>query len=88
MGYFVTNNLARRVDDISVLRGIPKTTVETVIKDYLKSLIKSAELGERVVIDGLTTITVYEDADTGELFPRCRVSNALKLRLMNLNKKE
>ena len=58
MSIKVNNTLGITVRDIANNRNIPYITVETVIKTYIADLIKSAENGERVVIDGLTSITV------------------------------
>lgn len=86
MGIIVKRTLSTRVKAIADHRRLPVVTVETIIKDYIKSLIESAERGERVVIDGLTSITIYRDIETGEYTPRGRVSPTLKARLQHLNR--
>lgn len=85
MGVLVKRTLGRRVKDIAYKHGIPVITVETIIKGYLNSLRESLENGERVVIDGITSISVYKDEKTGEYYVRGRVSSALKERLYAKN---
>jgi nucleoid DNA-binding protein len=60
MGILVDNFLGRTALTLSDQYSIPIITVETVIKSYLKSLIVSAENGERIILDGLTSITVVK----------------------------
>jgi nucleoid DNA-binding protein len=60
MGVVINNFLGVTSKEISVKHGIPIITVETVIKGYLESLIASAEQGERIVIDGVTSISVVK----------------------------
>lgn len=88
MGVTVKSSLGERARRIAYKRGIPIVTAETVIKDFLESLIESAENHERIVLDGLTSITIVKDLDTGEYTPRGRVSPALKSRLQEAEKKK
>lgn len=60
MGVVINNFLGVTSKEISLKHGVPIITVETVIKAYLGSLILSAEKGERIVIDGLTSISVVK----------------------------
>ena len=85
MSYVVKRSLGVRAKKIALNRGIPYITTETVIKDYLASLVESLLNGERVVLDGLTSISVIRDVDTGELYARGRVSPALKSKLANVS---
>jgi hypothetical protein len=82
VGVVIKRSLGQRARVIALRHGIPFVTVETVIKDYLESLAIDAENGERIVIDGITSVTVVRDLNTGELFPRGRVSPALRSRLL------
>lgn len=77
LGVVVKQKLAQRARRIALKRGIPIVTVETVIKDYLEDLKESAIKDERIVIDGLTSISIIKDIN-GEYVPRGRVSTALK----------
>lgn len=88
MGVVIKRNLGERVRDIALRHGIPYVTVETVLKEYLESLVRSLENGERIVIDGIMSISVLEDRDTGELIARGRVSPALRSRLLQKSSKE
>lgn len=83
MGVIIKQTSGLRISNIAARRGIPVLTVETIIKDYLNSLSESLMRGERVVLDGLTSITVVRDQVTGEYTARGRVSPALKSRLQN-----
>lgn len=85
MGLVVKKSLGLRARNIAIKRGIPKSTVETIIKDYILSLIEDGERGDRIVIDGVTSITMVRDLDTGDIVPRGRVSPALKSRLQSVN---
>ncbi len=78
MGIEIKNLLGQRVNKISKDLGIPKVTVETVIKNYLQSLRDSVLNGEDVVIDNIASIKVLYDSDNNKLVTRCRVSNSLK----------
>jgi hypothetical protein len=82
VGIVIKRSLGERTRKIALRRGIPFVTVETVIRDYLESLIVDAENRERIVIDGITSVTIVQDLNTGELYPRGRVSPALKSRLL------
>lgn len=64
MGYKVKRNLARIASTISSERGIPLSTVETVLRDYRNDLVDSVKRGERIVIDGLTSIYVLYNSST------------------------
>ncbi len=48
--------LGERVVSISKNLNIPRTTVESVIQEYLKSLEISATKGEKIVIDNIMYI--------------------------------
>lgn len=78
MSVVIRKKLSDRVKKIALRHGIPYVTVETVLKDYLKGLVEDAKNGERIVIDGIVTVTVARDVQTGELIPRSRISSSLK----------
>lgn len=84
MGVVIKRNTGERARKIAYKRGIPIGTVETIIKDYLADLIESLENKERINLDGITSITVVKEVETGEYVPRGRVSPALKSRLQKL----
>lgn len=88
MSVIIKRSLGQRVYKISEKLGIPKVTVERVIKEYLDSLTESALKGENIVIDNLMSIQVIQDVETGEFFPRGRVSPALKSKLSKLEERE
>lgn len=83
MGVKVKNLLGERVERISKELGIPKITVEKVIRGYLRSLEESALRGEDVVIDNIVSIKIglneFED-----LSGRCRLSTSLKSKLQQV----
>lgn len=81
MGIEAKNLLGQRVNNISKELGIPKVTVETVIRGYLKSLTDSVLNGEDIVIDNIVSVKVLVDIDNKELVGRCRLSNSLKSKL-------
>ena len=81
MGIKVKRNLNERVTDISETLNIPKITVESVIREYLEGLIKSAQNGETVVIDNIISIKVIESKEGRKL--RGRVSPSLKNKVIN-----
>lgn len=81
MGVVIKQSLGRRARKIALKRALPFVTVETIIKDLLADWVESAKKGERIVIDGLTSITIVKDLDSGEYLARGRVSPALKSHL-------
>lgn len=85
MGVHIKRNLAERSRKIALEKGIPIVTVETIIKAYLEDLVTSAVNGERIVIDGITSISIIKDGETGEYYSRGRVSPALKSKLQRLS---
>jgi len=85
MGVLVKRHLSEVVKEIGLRHGIPYVTVETVLKEYLQGIYRSLARGERVVIQGITSITPVKDLDTGEIYVRGRVSPALRARLAQVN---
>lgn len=72
--------LGERVCAIAENLNLPRTTVESVVREYLKSLEISAMNGENVVIDNIVTIKLIEN-EQGIVIPRGRVSPSLKAKL-------
>ena len=75
--------LGERVYEIAKRNGIPRITVETIIREYLSSLEESAKNGEAIVIDNIVTVSVLRNRDTREIVTRSRVSQSLKSKLVN-----
>ena len=87
MGVKVKNLLGQRVERLSKELGIPKVTVEKVIRGYLGTLTESALKGEDIVIDNIVSIKIYEN-DLGDKVGRGRVSTSLKRKLEELEEDE
>jgi hypothetical protein len=81
VGVIINNNLGCFAREISRNRGLPLGTVQTCLKDYLSGMTSALANGERVILNGMASISVYRDGQTGELFPRGRVSPALQKKL-------
>lgn len=81
MGLHMKRNISNRARRIAKQLRVSYTLVEEILKADNRMLRQDLEAGERVVIDGLTTITPYRDSITGMIYPRGRVSSALRERL-------
>lgn len=81
MGVVIKRTLGDRCRMIASRRHIPRHTVETIIKDYLDSLLDDADDQGRIVLDGIVSISFVRNVDTGDFSPRGRVSSALSERL-------
>lgn len=80
----VKRSLSSRVRSIAYKQGIPQVTVETVIRDYLESLVELAKQGKTIEINGVAKIKVEKD-ETGDYVVRGRVAPALKSRLESIS---
>ena len=81
MGIKIKRKLGERIVNISNELNIPRITVDRVIRAYLDSLVDSAQEGETIVIDNIMSIKLVEDAETGNIRLRGRVSPSLKNKL-------
>lgn len=81
MSVKVKRKLGERVLKLSNKLGLPRTTVEQVIKGYLEDLMVSAQNGEDIVIDGIMSIKLLRNSETGNITARGRVSPAFKSRV-------
>ena len=81
MGIKIKRKLGERIVKISDELNIPRITVERVIRSYLDGLVESAKEGETIVIDNIMSIKLVENAETGDIKLRGRVSPSLKNKL-------
>lgn len=84
MGVKIKTTFGRRIYKIATKLGISRLVTESVIKEYITSLIEDCVNGEDVVIDGFISVKIMKDKD-GNLVSRGRVSDALKERLAEKN---
>ena len=85
MGKVMKQSAASRAMTISLRTNTPVSTVERILREYHKSLEESVIDGERIVLDGIMSVSVVEDGVTGEYSTRGRVSPVLKAKI-NQNK--
>lgn len=85
MGKVRKQTAGNRARTIALRTNTPVSTVERIIREYHDSLAKSIEEEERIVLDGIMSISVVQDLNTGEYSTRGRVSPILKEKL-NLKK--
>lgn len=85
-GEVATTLSTRMVIDISNKIGIPVSTVDTILRDFIEELLDEAVNEGRINIPCLTTIRVMQDG-TGDYITRGRVSPALQSRLKTLDEK-
>lgn len=76
----------RMVVDIANKIGIPVSTVDTILREFIEELLDEAVHEGRINIPCLTTIRVMQD-ETGDYITRGRVSPALQSRLRTLDEK-
>ncbi|MNV40175.1 hypothetical protein D3C71_1317760 [compost metagenome] len=87
MGFVVKRTTGNRLRTIAAKYHLPLNTVEAVIKAYNDGLIDDALEMNRIVIDGVVSMSILENTATGEFTARCRVSSALQARLKNNKEK-
>jgi len=81
LGTKVKRALGSRVYEIAERLKIPKVTVESVIREYIRSLEVSAISGEDIVIDNIVSVKILRNVASGEIVARGRVSASLKTKL-------
>lgn len=90
MGYNVKRTQNSRVQEIADNLGLPYTTVNSVINEYISSLQSSIMKGEDAGVHGLFSIKLCKAQD-GKVLLRGAVSNVLRQRVaeqFNASKKE
>lgn len=87
MGITIKRNLAERAREIAFHRNLPIGQVEMTLRDFLKGLEDSAIDDGEILLHGITSITVYENVETGEFSTRGRVSPSLQDRLVQAKQK-
>lgn len=88
MGVIVRRKLHEKARKIATRNNIPYLEVVKVLRDYHKDLEEDLISDGRIVLEGLTTISIFRDRESGEPVPRGRVSNALKQKLMQKYEEE
>lgn len=75
-------NSGELVKTIALRRGLPYVTVETIIRDYLKSKEDDLVIRGRANIEGIASLTRVENIDSGDMTVRGRVSDALRQKVI------